>query len=494
MARHRAKTTGSLPTAPAKPGDIVDRDQVWRTLVEAWNSDGPELLVGLGRRRAGKSWVLARFARSVGGLYYQATKRTEADQLAVLSHIVGEHFGDPALTHGVPFPNWEALFAYLTERADGNAFLLVIDEFPYLAEAAPALPSILQATWDHRWSTSKAKVVLNGSHITAMKRLEEADQPLYGRRTRRLTFPPFEAQHVRAFVPGYTARDVFLAYGIVGGLPGHLGLLRPDQDLQANVSRLLLDPDGRLVDEAEHMLDAFLGDADVHYSILQAIAQGERKWNRISSRLGKPGGSLSRPMRWLEDMHLVRRLVPVTDNPKTSKRTLYRLSDPYVGFWHRFIAPLRATGELSLATPKALWEGRIEPGLDDYMGPVFEDACRAWVARADRLPFRPSRLGAWWDSTSENEIDIVALGPTNEVLVATCKWGAVSDRDLGASSDGSQADSGTPVVPPGGRHDLRLLLRARGVGTGVAGEIEAGAVLGFTGEDLLAGSGVREQM
>src|SRR5699024_11005655 len=136
-----------------------------------------------------------------------------------------------------------------------------------------------------------------------------ADQPLYGRRTGRLTFPPFEAEDVRAFVPDYSARDVLVAYGIVGGLPGHLGLLRAEQDLETNVTRLLLNPDGRLADEAEHMLDAFLGDADIHYSVLQAIARGERTWSRITGRLGKPGGSLSRPMRWLEEMHLVRRLV-----------------------------------------------------------------------------------------------------------------------------------------------------------------------------------------
>ena len=490
MVPPRAENSGSRPgpppPPPVKPADIVDRDEVWQTLVEAWGSDRPELLLGLGRRRAGKSWVLARFARSVGGLYYQATKRTEADQLAVLSRIVGEHYSDSALAQGVPFPDWEALFGYLGQRAGGGAFLLVIDEFPYLAETARALPSILQATWDHEWAASKAKVVLNGSHITAMTRLEEADQPLYGRRTRRLTFPSFGAEDVRAFVPGYTARDVFLTYGIVGGLPGHLGLLDPDQGLEANVSRLLLDPDGRLADEAEHMLDAFLGDADVHYSILQAIAQGERKWNRISSRLGKPGGSLSRPMRWLEDMHLVRRVVPITDNPKTSKRTLYRLSDPYVGFWHRFIAPLRATGELGLATPEALWRGRIEPGLDDYMGPVFEDACRGWVARAEGLSFRPSRLGAWWDSTSENQIDIVALGPTHEVLMGTCKWGAVSDRDLAALR--SAAARLMPELPSSHQSGAvtYACFSARGEwGPGVAGEMEAGSVLGFSGEDLL---------
>ena len=167
----------------------------------------PALLFGVDRRRAGKSWVLARFARAVEGIYYQATRRTETEQLAALSLIIGRRFTDTAPLRGVSFPTREDLFAYLTVHAARTPLLVVLDEFPYLAETAPALPSILQDVWDHQWINTQIKVVRNGSHISAMRRLEEADQPLYGRRTGRLVFPPFHVEHVRAFVPGYDIRD-----------------------------------------------------------------------------------------------------------------------------------------------------------------------------------------------------------------------------------------------------------------------------------------------
>ena len=386
------------------------------------------------------------------------------------------------------FRQWrEELLDYLTDQAAGGPFLLVLDEFPYLAEAAPALPSILQEAWDHRWPGTRARLVLNGSHITAMTRLEATDQPLFGRRTGRLRFPPFHAEHVRAFVPDYGTRDVLLTYGIFGGLPGHLALLRPDEDLATNVVRLVLDPGGRLADEAEHVLDAFLTDAEVPYSVLRAIATGERTWSGITKRVGKPGGSLSRPLRWLEEMQLVARAVPVTENPKTSRRTLYWITDPYVGFWHRFVAPLAATGETSLSAPERLWEGRVRPGLDDYMGRVFEDVCRAWVARTARLPFRPSRVGAWWDASSANEIDVVALGPDREVLVAECKWGEFDDRDLATLR--ARAALLLGELPAAAREGpLHVAcFSARGEwGAGVAREVAGGTVLGFTGEDVLS--------
>lgn len=469
-----------------KPADVVDRDDVWAELAQVWARRDPALLIGLGRRRAGKSWVLARFARTVHGIYYQATRRTETEQLAALSQIVGQKFNDAALTSGVSFRSWEDLFVYLTERAAGAPLMLVLDEFPYLADAAPALPSILQSVWDHQWLGTQMKVVLNGSHITAMTRLEAADQPLYGRRTGRLQFPPFHVEHVQAFVPDYDARDVLLTYGIFGGLPGHLALLRPDDDLATNVARLILNPSGRLADDAEHMLDAFLGEADVHYSILQAIATGEQTWKNITQRIGKPGGSLSRPMNWLEEMQFIARIVPVTANARTSRRTRYRVVDPYIAFWHRFVAPLLVSGETSLTSPDMLWAGRIAPGLNEYMGQPFEEMCRAWVGRTARLPFRASRVGSWWDGTSQNEVDIVALGADRELLVGECKWGSLTDDDLMTlRRRAALVQSELPAAAQGGPLTIACFSAVGAWGPAVAQAIKAGTVLGFTAEDLL---------
>jgi len=83
------------------------------------------------------------------------------------------------------------LLGYVAERAAGNRLVVVLDEFPYLVDSAPALPSILQKWLDHAAPSTKVKLVLSGSHISAMRQLEGADQPLYGRRTRRFVIAPF---------------------------------------------------------------------------------------------------------------------------------------------------------------------------------------------------------------------------------------------------------------------------------------------------------------
>ena len=75
---------------------------------------GPQYLLGLvlvglfgmfGRRRVGKSFLLSRFARATDGVHFQATRRTESEQLEGLSRVVGERFADAALVGGAALPS-----------------------------------------------------------------------------------------------------------------------------------------------------------------------------------------------------------------------------------------------------------------------------------------------------------------------------------------------------------------------------------------------------
>lgn len=416
---------------PRKPGAIIDRDQEWRELAALAGSDRAELIFVLGRRRVGKSFVLGQLARAMKGLYYQASNRTESEQMLNLSQVIGNTFAEPALQRGVAYPGWDALFDDLAERASRGRLLVVLDEFPYLSASVPGITSLIQRQWDHRWSRLPIKLVLSGSHITAMQQLEAGDQPLYGRRTARIAFLPFTYRESSAFLPHYSADDRLRAYGIFGGLPGHLALLDPRADLESNVARLLLRTNGPLYDDAQHMLDAFLPNADVHYSVIAAIARGDRTWSRITSRIGREGGSLLRATQWLQEMEIIRRVVPITEaEARASKRAIYEIADPYLAFWHRFIAPLVASGGALTADSRLLWRKIVAPRLDDYMGEVFERVCRNFVRRGTGLRFKPVRVGRWWDGTMSNEIDIVATDGGTRLCVAECKWGHVDSRHL----------------------------------------------------------------
>ncbi len=421
---------------PSKPADVVGREREWARLARLWSSPEPEVAFLLGQRRVGKSYLLAPFARAVDGVYYQATRRGEEEQLRRLAARLAKRFDDPGLRHTGPFRDWHALLDYVKERAGTEPFLLVLDEFPYLQEASPGIASVLQDWIDHDLPGTRIKLILSGSYISAMKRLEAADQPLHDRRTLRLLFQPFDCAQATAFYPDLAPRDQIRTYAIFGGLPGRLAQIDPERTVAENVADRILDPGARLHDEAQRVLDGFRIESEVHYSILSAIAGGEHTWRGITSRIGRSSGTVSRPMRWLLDMGLVQRFVPITErHPERSKAALYRLTDPHLIFWNRFLAPILEAGLPASLRAHTLWERRIEPHLDDHTGPVFEQLARDFVARTTDLPFQPERVGGWWNNprgaTPREEIDVVALSGDGEALVAECKWGPIHRDDLG---------------------------------------------------------------
>ena len=470
-----------------KPPDLLDRDREWQRLTDAVEAPGPGLILVIGRRRAGKSFLLTRFVEARDGVYYQATKKTEREQLLDLSRTLAERFNDAALRR-TAFTTWEDLLGYVVERAAGTAFTLVLDEFPYLADAAPALPSILQGWWDHRLADSRLTVVLSGSHVTAMNRLVGPDQPLYGRRTARVDVRPFDYLDAARFVPEWTPQDKLRLYATIGGLPGHLALVEPKRSFEDNASRLLLDPSARLHDEAAHAFDAFLSDAAVHYSIVEAIASGTQRWSRIANRIGKQTSALQRPLDWLLDMGVVERAAPLTEYPHPNpKRTLYRLADPYLAFWYRFVSDIKARGLGNLVDPRALWDRLVAPRLDEaHTAHVFEEACRQFVARAphDVLGFSPVQVGSWWSADGSDEVDVVALDGEGGLLVGECKWGTAGSRDL----DRLQHRGALVAAEAGGISDVtHVLFSAGGIeARELRNRLDADEAFFLTLEDLYA--------
>ncbi|MDK2888846.1 MAG: uncharacterized protein PWP72_1724 [Thermoanaerobacter sp.] len=72
------------------------------------------------------------------------------EQLAAFSQRLWEQAYGQAET-GFSFPSWEAAFCFMGGLARQERLIVVLDEFPYLMETNPAIPSILQKVWDPWW-------------------------------------------------------------------------------------------------------------------------------------------------------------------------------------------------------------------------------------------------------------------------------------------------------------------------------------------------------
>jgi AAA+ ATPase superfamily predicted ATPase len=101
---------------------------------------------------------------------------------------------------------------------------------------------------------------------------------------------------------------------------------------------------------------------------------------------------------------------------------------------------------------------RVAAELPLFLGPVFEELCRAWVrAHGPEAPwgFLPTRVGAWWDRTAE--IDLMAVGE-DAVLFGECKW---TTRPVGTNILDDLKRQAYPLRQQGGWAHVQYLLGAR---------------------------------
>lgn len=165
----------------AKPGRVFDRDFEWRHLAAfvSRKPDRPQFAVVRGRRRQGKTYLLEALTRECDGFYFGATEATETESLALFADALAEYFDAP-----VPFRfvGWDEAITYLFSVAALLRGPVVIDEFPYLCKASPALPSILQRELDRGVSRrTPISILLCGSAMSVMGGLLGGSAPLRGR-------------------------------------------------------------------------------------------------------------------------------------------------------------------------------------------------------------------------------------------------------------------------------------------------------------------------
>jgi len=401
---------------------FVNRTAELERLEAHYVSARAELFVLYGRRRVGKTELLREFCRSKPHIFFVATLSSDRDQLAAFSQQIWQ-YTHTEVDDGFTFPSWEAAFKALVDLP--GRLIVVIDEITYLIAGNKAIPSILQKVWDAQLSRSNLMLILCGSYIGLIEReILDYQAALYGRRTGSELLQPLELSALSAFFPDATPTRLVETWAVLGGMPYYLSLFSPQHSLAANIRTHILHPQGTLYNEPLLLLVEELREPRNYFSILRAIAAGSTRLNEIAQAAGVGDNSTTaRYLDILQQLRVLRRQIPATERqPEKSKKGIYQIEDAFLHFWFRFVHPYRGSLELGLAD--AIYQQRVQPMFDAFVGHAFEDAAQFYVtrlARAGRLPFVPERVGRWWKG--EEEIDVVAISDTDHsLLIGECKW------------------------------------------------------------------------
>jgi len=410
---------------------FLNRAEELAALQRRWDSGEAQLFTLWGRRRVGKTLLLLEFARGKRHLYFEAASGTRADQLADFSDRLAEATGRAALH----VPDWRTALDAVSDWAQEGQILLVLDEFQFIARENRDIGSIVNVWWRERGERLPIFLVLSGSEVGFFEReVVNYSATTYGRRAGQRRLRPFKARDVELFLPAWSADDKLAAYAVFGHMPYYLAHVREQHSVAENILNLVLRPDGLLHEEARLLLDQELLDASSYFSILRAIAAGQTRVSRIAERTQIPGGTsrVSQMLDMLRNLWLVEKQFPVTvTNPERSKQSFYRIMDPYLRFWFRFVLPAQGRLADEEGAERHLHD-RVLPQLDDFIAaPAFEEVCQQWLRRA----VDAASVGWWWGKARDTrdarlrdidrELDAVAVDDDGGVIaIGSCKWTA----------------------------------------------------------------------
>lgn len=352
---------------------------------------------------------------------FQAPLAKQLDDATAAIHESTRPLPDAELLAQSPAATWREWLGRLALAARSGPVVVVLDEFPWLVGADPTLEGELQVQWDRTLAKLPVLLILIGSDVAMMDRLAGHGRPLFGRLS-PLVVPALNPAEIAEAMPGRSAEEVFDAYLVTGGYP------RLVSDLVNHGSRRVVDY--------------------VHGSLT------DRTLTEVKG--------------------LIEREIPAWA-PPSSKLRRYRVVDPYLRFWFRYVERYvdriaRGRSDLAVAAFDRDWETWRGQSVE----PVVRDALLR-LAVSDEHLAGVEAVQPWWVRDNSIEVDVVAMTSTSTALLAAIKWrsrGGVTAREI------ERLRSDRERVP---RCDAALL-----AAVSPNGVRPKGADVAYSAEDLLA--------
>ena len=191
-----------------------------------------------------------------------------------------------------------------------------------------------------------------------------------------------------------------------------------------------MHPLGTLYEEPIRLFMDDMRDVIQASTLLSVIGSGSSRLSEIAARLEKPATSLSGPLEKLRQLDFIDKVIPFGEHPRNSKKSLYKVSDPFMDFYFRFIVPNRSL--IELGRTEVVMQ-MVEQRFSMHVSMWWEKLCQQAVSGQYIQGDLYNIASRWWGSISRDEtieLDVVAESMDGKkLLVGECKWTEGEDSD-----------------------------------------------------------------
>jgi len=399
--------------------EFVDRIAEQERLSALLSKQQPGFAIIRGRRRVGKSTLIKKVLMEKD-IYFEADRTDTSTQMSNLSYVISgrfEGFGD------AQYPNWRVLLTALNHRVTERT-TLCLDEFPYLVESDPSLPSVIQTLLDS--GELKYNIILCGSSQTMMYNLTHDEaSPLFGRKDADFNIGSLKLPYLQEAL-GLNEIETIENYAIWGGIPRYWKLRESSNSLKEAIDEHILSTWGALYEEPQHLFRDDLKDIVKTATIMTIVGGGATRLKDIASKCNEPATNLSRPLAKLLDLGYLEKDIPFGASVKDNKKSLYRIADPYLNFHYKFVPANRSFIELGRT---GLLDKLLGERLPELTGYWWERICRDAVTGNSIGGIIYTEAKRWWGQVCidgefrDIELDVVAESlDKKHILIGECKW------------------------------------------------------------------------
>lgn len=400
---------------------FVNREIEIARLKRVLSSETAQLVVIYGRRRCGKSTLLKQVMDDTT-IYFSADIRETPLQIMAISQRIEKFI--PGFASPV-YPGWDSLFRSLNTTLRSR-ITLCIDEFPYLVKNSPELPSVLQNIHDDGGHSNFNIILCGSSQMMMQGMVLDSHAPLYGRADEIMKIQPMSAAHLKKFL-GLSAVEAVTEFGIWGGVPRYWEIRKESGSLDETLRHHVVNQYGLLVDEPERLFSDEIRTSVQAFTLLSLIGSGCHRLSELAARMEKPSTHLSGALSFLTELKYIRREIPFGESLRSTKRSLYKINDPFLNFWFTFIIPEKSRIDLGL-TKQVLNE--IKKKMPLYTSAIWEELCRQSVPFIIKSK-ECNPASRWWGKGldgNQMEVDIVAESTDKKsIVVGEAKWTGKSD-------------------------------------------------------------------
>ena len=396
---------------------FIGRKRELDELNRRYTSDKKEFGVIYGRRRIGKTRIITEFLKDKPNVFFQAKRDSLYGNLQSFSYAIDKVLNIP---NSFVFPSYEAAFDALIEHAQGQRFVIAIDEYPYIVKQDASFPSVLQQVVDR--APENIFMLISGSDVSMLKdELLNHNSPLYKRRTFEMGITKLRYSEAIEYLDGLEDEDKVKYLALTSTYPYYLSAMDFNISFEENIKRLLFNEYGTFFTLPDQLLSNSLNTQDVYNAILYAISKRRKKNNEIADYIHEDEAKVSKYISTLLSSEILEKRETYMGNKKT---VYYEISDPMLRFWYMYIfnnaEQIKINGEVVFE--------ELKEEINKFISFGFEDISRLYMDELNAMgklgsiyrPFKPYKVEK---SILQRSIEIDGLSDNGEKLIAIeCKY------------------------------------------------------------------------